>query len=157
MPVIIRNTPAGLIPKELFSKEKTQEFWNILFPNHYQEIIGVDKLEEFFLLYPKSKDVETQHHISILYQNINEKFPHQKQAMGFDGSENSFNVLLLKDMNIVFAGFFTFSVYEDIVYYLANVSQHFFDNISQITIYYQQINSKIWSLLNQYFELKQIF
>jgi hypothetical protein len=156
MPTIICNTPAGLIPQELFKEEKIQEYWNVLYPNSHQENIGVDDLGDSLLLYPKPKDIETVHEMSLIYKNIRDKFPNQADAICLDLYDDSFNLLVLKDMGIAFAGFFKFSVNEDIVYHIANVSQHFFEDISIQTIYYKQIPPKVLRFLAKYFELEQM-
>ena len=156
MPTTICNTPAGLIPQELFKEEKIQEYWNVLYPNLYQEFMGIDKLGEFVLLYPKPKDEETTHEITRMYQTMIEKFPQQTNTIGLYIYENSFSMLAVKDRNVVFVGFFYFSADEDIVYHLAHVSHHFFENISQIKFYYQQLSPKMLHLLNNYFEMTQL-
>ena len=156
MPIVIRNTPSGLIPQELFKEEKIQEFWNVLCPNSRNECIAADDLGHSFLLYPKPQNVETIHEISLMYKNIREQYPDEADAISIEVYDNDFNLLVLKDMNITFTGYFHFSVNEDIVYHLANVAQHFFEDVSQITFYYKQLSPKILQLLNEYFEMKQL-
>jgi hypothetical protein len=155
MHAVIRNTPAELIPKELFKEEKIQEYWSVLYSNISQESIGIDDVEECFLLYPKPKDMDTRHEISILYKNIREQFPNEAHAVCLDIFDNNLTLLVLKDMNIVFTGNINFSVNEDIVYHLANISLHFFEDISQITFYYEQLSPKILRFLKKYFEMQQ--
>ncbi|MCL2246129.1 MAG: DUF3822 family protein [Lentimicrobiaceae bacterium] len=156
MPTVIRNTPSGLIPQELFKEEKIQEYWNVLYPEQQQVNIGTDDLKEFFLLYPKPKDTDTVHVISLMYNNLREKHPKQTEAICLEIADNNFNLLVLQNIEIVFAGYFLFSVKEDIVYHLANVSQQFFDDISQIIFYYNSLTPKMLSFLNEYFEMKQL-
>jgi len=152
MPTVIRNTPTELVPQELFNAEKIQEYWNVLYPNHNNETIGADELGEFFLLYPKPKDVDTVHEITLMYQNLREK----PNAIGIEVYKNSFNVLVVKNSNVAFIGYFNYVINEDILYHLANVSQHFFEDIASITIFYKQLSSKMLILLNKYFEMKQL-
>ncbi|MCL1851263.1 MAG: DUF3822 family protein [Bacteroidetes bacterium] len=156
MPTIIRQTPSGLIPKELFTEKKIQEYWNVLCPNLFYESIRVDDLGEFYLLYPTPIDADTIHEITLMYKNIREKFPCQTATVCIDVYENNFNLLVLKDMNITFAGYFNFSVSEDIVYHLTNVAQLFFDDISQINFYYTQLSRNILSFLKKYFKMNQL-
>ena len=156
MSTIIRNTPSELVPKELFNAEKIQEYWNVLYPNLNNETIGADELGAFFLLYPKPKDTEALHIIIPMYQNMKEKCPNQVDAIGVEVYENSFNVLAMKDRNIAFVGYYNFAANEDILYHLANVAQHFFEDISQITCFYKQLSSQMLKLLNTYFEMKQL-
>jgi len=156
MPTVIRNTPSELIPQELFNTEKTQEYWNVLYPDLNNETIGIDKFGAFFLLYPKPKEEKTIHEITLLYQHIKEKFPNQANALGVKVYENNFNVLVMKDQNIVYVGYFNFAVNEDIVYHTANVAQHFFEDNTQITCFYKQLSSQMLKLLNVYFEMKQL-
>jgi hypothetical protein len=153
MHTVIQNTPTGLIPKELFKEEKTQEYWNVLCPNLPHEKIGVDELEEFYLLYPKQhNDVDTIHQINLIYQNIKEK----SDAIALDLYKNSFNLLVLKNMNIAFTGYFNFAVNEDIVYHIAHVALQYFEDISQINVYYKQLSPTILNFLKRYFEMVQL-
>jgi len=156
MPTVIHNTPIGLVPKELFNEEKIQEYWNILYPNPQQENIGADEMEEFYLLYPKSKDTETVHYINLMYKSMKDNFPTQTDAICFDLSADIINLLVLKDKNIVYIGRFFFSVNEDIVYHLAHVAQHFFEDISRVKFFYPQLPSKILRFLEKYFEMKKM-
>jgi len=156
MPTVISNTPVGLVPQELFKEEKTREYWNVLSQNQYQEHIGVDHLEYSFLLYPKPQDVETIHEITLMYNNLKNRSPKSIDAICLDVYENDFNLLVLKDMNLMLAGYFHFNTKEDIVYHLANVSQHFFEDLSQITYYYKQLSPKILHFLEDFFEMQQL-
>ena len=156
MTTVIRNTPAELIPQELFIEEKIQEYWNVICSDSHHEHIGIDHLENSFLLYPKPQNVDTIHGISLMYKNIRDKFPNQSDAICIDVYDNDFNLLVLKNMNIVFTGYFHFTAKEDIVYHLANVSQHFFDDISKIMFCYEQISPKILRFLKTYFEMKPL-
>ena len=152
MPTVIRNTPTELVPQELFNAEKIQEYWSILYPNFTNETIGADELRDSVLLYPKPKEEDTIHTITQMYQNMRE----ETDAIGLEVYENSFNVLVMKNSNVAFVGYFNYVVNEDILYHLANVSQHFFEDISQITFFYKQLSSKMLILLNKYFEMKQL-
>lgn len=155
MMTVIGNTPSGLIPKELFKEENIQEYWNVLYATLNQKSIGVDEFDDFFLIYPKPKDIETTHEISLMYKNMREKFSKQADAICFNVYEKSLSLLVLKEMKIAFTGYFTFSVEEDMVYHLANVAQHFFEDISQITFYYKHLSSKVLHFLKKYFQMKQ--
>jgi len=154
MPAIIHNTPACLIPKELFKEEKIQEYWNVLYP--HQENLAKDDLDTYFLLYPKPKETDSIHDISCMYKILQEKYPHQACAICINVYDEVFNLIALKDSEIAYAGHFSFSVKEDILYHLTNISQQFYENISQITFSYQQLSSPVLRLLNKYYEMKKL-
>jgi len=156
MPTVIRNTPACLIPKELCKEEKIQEYWNMLYVAPQYESIGKDELENCFLLYPKPKDADAIHEITFMYNDLQEKFPHQMNAICINAYEEGFNLLALKAGQIAYTGYFHISVKEDILYHLINISQQFFENTAQITFFYQQLSPTILRFLNQYFEMKNL-
>jgi len=156
MLTVVRNTPSCLIPKELFKEETIQEYWNVLFPNSYNESIGCDNFEDSFLLYPKPQNTESIHEVSLMYKNIREQFFDKSEAICLNVDENICNLMILKDLNILFMGHFNFSVNEDIVYRLVNFSQHFFENISNITFFYRQLPPTTPSFLKKYFTMIQI-
>jgi len=156
MPALIQNTPSFLIPKELFKEEKMKEYGYIMFPKNQWEFFGKDDLNTFFLLYPKPKEEDTIHEITVLYNNFQEQYAAQTQAICFNVYEDGLNLLVLKDKNIVYTGFFNIQAKEDAVYHLANVTQQFFDDISQITFYYQNISDKVFQFLDKYFEMKKL-
>jgi hypothetical protein len=156
MPAIICNTPVCLIPKELFKEEKIQEYWNILYPHPYHENLAKDDLERYFLLYPKPKEASAIHDISSMYKKIQEKYSHQADAICINVYDEVFNLIALKENAIVYAGHFCFSVKEDVLYHLTNISQQFFENIPQVTFFYQQLSSTILRLLTKYYEMKKL-
>jgi hypothetical protein len=155
MPTVIRNTPACLIPKELYKEEKIQEYWNVLFVTPHHETVVKDDLGEFFLLY-QNKELDTVHEISLMYQYLQEKFPEHNHAICINVYDEGFNLLVVKNCKIAYTSYFHFSVNEDILYHLANVSQQFFENISQITFFYQQLTPPVLRLLNNYYEMKKL-
>ena len=157
MPTIICDAPSCLIPKELFKEEKIQEYWSVVYniPIHHEDI-GKDDLENFLLLYPSPKDIDSIHEISFMYNNLQEKFPNQSRAICISVHEGVFNLLALKEQCIVYTGYFHFSANEDILYHLANIIQQFFENVSQITFFYQQLAPMVLRLLNNYYEMKKL-
>jgi len=157
MSTVICNAPSCLIPKELFKEEKIQEYWNVLYatPLHH-ESIGKDELENFFLLYPTPKDVDTMHEISFMYKELRENFANQPHAICINVHETGCNVLALKDQHITYTGYFHYSVKEDILYHLTNIFQHFFDNNAQVTFFYQQLSPAILRLLSNFYEMKKL-
>ena len=156
MPTVIRNTPACLIPKELCKEENIQEYWSVLYATLQYESIEKDELKNCFLLYPKPKDTDTIHEITFMYNNLQEKFPHQACAICINVYEDGFNLLAVKDGNIAYTGYFHFSVKEDVLYHLINISQQFFESIASITFFYQQLSSALLRFLNNYFEMKKL-
>jgi len=156
MPAVIHNTPSGLIPKELFEEEKIQEYGRILFGNTQDEQIGKDDLNTFFLLYPIHKEKDTIHEITVMYHNLQKKFPNQAQAICINVYENGFNLLVLKDQNIAYSGYYQITVKEDIVYHLANITQRFFANVSQTAFFYQHISPTVLQFLDKYFEINKL-
>jgi len=156
MPTLIQNTPALLIPKELFNEEKIREYWNVLHPVSHLENLGKDDLENFFLLYPKPNDEDSIHEISILNKEFREKFPNNEHAVCMNVYEDGFNLLVIKNREIVYTGYFRLSVKEDVLYHLANASQHFFEDISAVVFAYQQLPAAVLRLLDNYFDMKKI-
>jgi hypothetical protein len=156
MPKIVQNTPSLLIPKELFKEEKIREYWSALHPVSQYENIGKDDLENFFLIYPKANDKDSIHEISVLYKEFREKFPNNEHSICFNVYEEGFNLLVIKAQKMAYTGYFRFSVKEDVLYHLANISQHFFEDIYQIVFAYQQLPAEILRLLNNYYEMKKI-
>lgn len=156
MVTIIRDTPSWFIPKELFREEKIQEYWSVLHTTSQVEEIGKDEVENFILLYPKPKDVHTVHEISLMYKDLREKFPENHHAVYVNVYDECFNLLLLKDADIAYSGYFRFSVKEDVLYHIANVAQKVFEDISQVTFAYKQAPPAIIYLLNDYYDMKKI-
>ena len=156
MPEVIRNTPSLLIPKELFKEEKIQEYWNVLYPNSPSEKMGKDELENFFLLYPKPNDDDSIHEINVLYHEFLEKFQDNDDAICLNVYDDGFNLLVVKHRNMEYTGYFRFSVNEDVLYHLANISQHFFEDISQVVFGYQQLPTAILRLLDNFYDMKKI-
>ena len=156
MPTVIRNTPACLIPKELFKEEKIQEYWNVLCVEPQYDNIEKDDLENCFLLYPKPKDTDSIHEITLMYNDLRKKFPNQTCAICINVYEDGFNLLALKNEHIVYTGYFHLSVKEDVLYHLINISQQFFENMAQIIFFYQQLSPTILRFLNHYFEMKKL-
>ena len=157
MPVIICNAPSCLIPKELFKEEKIQEYWSVLYNIPLRrEDIGKDELENFFLLYPNPKDVDAIHEITFMYNALREKFPEQIHAICINVHENGFNLLALKEQHIVYIGYFQYTANEDVLYHITNIFQHFFENIPQITLFYQKLPFAVLRLLNNYYDLKEL-
>jgi len=156
MPTITHNTPTLLIPKELFKEEKIHEYWNVLYPDYSSEIIGKDELENFYLLYPTSNNEDSIHEISVLLKDFKEKFPNNENAICINVYDENLTLLVVKNQNIEYAGYFHFSVKEDVLYHLTNTAQQFFENISQVVFCYQQIFPAILRLLENYYEMKKI-
>jgi hypothetical protein len=156
MLTVIQNTPSALIPKELFIDEKIQEYGRIMFGNLHETKIGKDDLDTCFLIYPKHIDENTIHEISDMYNAIRENFPNHHQVIGVNIYDDGFNILALKDLKIVFTGYFHFTVFEDIVYHISNIAQQFFEDIFEITFFYQYIPHKILQFLKKYLEMKKL-
>ena len=156
MLTVIHNTPVCLIPKELCKEEKIQEYWNMLYVTPQYESIGKDELENCFLIYPKPKDTDSIHEITFMYNDLQEKFPQQRDAICINVYEDGLNLLALKDGQIAYTGYFRISVKEDILYHLINISQHFFENMTPIAFFYQQLSPTLLRFLSQYFEMKKL-
>jgi len=156
MPEIIRNSPSLLIPKELFEEEKIHDYWRVLHPEPPNEIIGKDDLENFFLLYSKPKEVDSMHEISVMYQELKEKYPNREHAVCINVYEDDFNVLVVKNREITYTGYFHYVVKEDVLYYLAHISQQFFENLSHVFFGYQQLSPTVLRLLNNYYEMEKV-
>ena len=152
----ICNSPSCLIPKEFFDEEKIQEYWKVLYPKQSHESIGIDDLERFFLLYTKPQNVESVHDIHLMYNSLTDKCSDLEDAICINVYEEGFNVLVLKNRNIEFVGYFHFSVKEDILYHLVNISQHFFEDFYQVDLFYKQLSPSLMHLLNNYFIMKQL-
>ena len=153
---IVQNTPSLLIPKEIFKEEQIHKYWNVLHPDAPHENIGKDELESYFLLYPKPKEVDSIHEISVLYKEFLEKFPNQENAICINLYDKSFNMLVLKNRSIIYSGYFLYSVNEDILYHITNIYRHFFDDGTQIVLGYQQLLPDALRLLNNYYEMVKI-
>jgi len=156
MPAVVHNTPACLIPKELFKEEKAQVYWYVLYPNFHCDSIAKDDLDNFYLLYPSSKNADSIHETTSMYNSLRKNFPQQSDAICINIYDGWLSLLALKDNQIAYAGYFCFSVREDILYHIANISQQFFEDLSQILIYYSQISTQNLLFLKEYFELKQL-
>jgi hypothetical protein len=156
MLTVVQNTPSLLIPKELFKEEKIQEYWSVLHPVSQFENIGKDDLENFFLLYPKPNDLDSMHDATFMFTYIMENYPDRSNVICINVYEKDFNLLALKNGDIVFSGNFQFSVKEDILYYVTNISQQYFENSNDLFYCYQQLSTEILRLLNQYYEVKNI-
>ena len=152
----ISNTPALLIPKELFKEEKIREYWNLLHPGYQPENLGKDNLKDLFLLYSKSEEEESTHEITILYEKFIEKFSDHEHAICINVHEIGFNLLVIKNRDIAYTGYFHYSGKEDVLYHLANVSQRFFEDISSVVFIYQQLPTSISHFLDHYYEMKKI-
>jgi len=156
MPTVIRNAPACLIPKELFKEEKIRDYWNVLHPISDHESIEKDDLENSFLLYSKPKDADTVHEITLIYKDLQEKFPDQIHAICIHVQDDGFCLVALKDRKIAYTGHFRYAVKEDVLYHITNVFQRFFENTAQINFFYQQLPPDILRLLNNYYEMKKL-
>jgi len=156
MPTLVQNTPFLLIPKELFKEEKIREYWNLLHPKSQSENLGKDDLINFFLLYPKPNDENSIHEISVLYKEFMEKFPKNEHAVCANVYEDGFCILVIKNREIAHASYFNYSVKEDVLYHIANISQHFFEDVAQIIFAYQQFPPTVLRLLDNYYEMKKI-
>ena len=155
MPTIIHNTPVCLIPKELFKEEKIQEYWNVLYASQQFENIGKDDLGNHFLIYPKPNEDDAMHEIQYMYNQLQEKYPNMS-SIAVNVYDDRFNILALKNDEIVFLENFCYSVKEDVLYHLTNIAQQFYENINGVTLFYQQLNPDILRLLNQYYEVKKL-
>jgi len=156
MLTVVRKAPFCLIPKELFIEEKIQAHWHVLYPDFHCGNIVKDELDSFYLLYPNSKNIEHIHEKTFLYNNLRKDFPQQSDAIGVNIYEEIFFLLILKERQIVHSAYYHFSVKEDILYHIANLFQHFFEDKTQIPIFYNQISYKILRFLKEYFEMKQL-
>ena len=152
----VHNMPSLLIPKELFREEKIGEYWGILQPVSQIENIGKDELGDFFLLYPKPNKEDSNHEIFVLFNQFLRKFPKNEHAICINVHEDGFSLLVIKERNVLYTGYFRYIVKEDVLYHLANISQHFFEDINQIVFAYQQIPTAIIRLLENYYEMKKI-
>jgi len=155
-PTLIQNIPSLLIPKELYKEEKIQEYWNVLHPDSQSEYLGKDDLGSFFLLYPKIDKEDSIHEISVLYKEFMNKFPNNEHAVCVNVYENGVNLLVIKNREIAYAGYFRISLKEDVLYHLANVTQQFFDDVPAIIFAYQQLPATVLRLLGNYYEMKKI-
>ena len=156
MPTVIRNTPTCLIPKELFKEEKIRDYWSVLYAAPHYESIGKDDLENSFLLYPKPKDADTVHEITLVYKDLQEKFPDQIHAICINVYDDGVSLLALKDRQIAYTGHCQYTVKEDVLYYLTNVFQQFFENIAQVNFFFQQLPPDILRLLDNYYEMQKL-
>jgi len=157
MSTVIRNTPSCLIPKELFKEEKIREYWSVLYtmPSHHENI-GKDDLGNSFLLYLKPISVDAVHEITLMYKDLHENLSNKTHAICINAYDDGFCLLALKDLQIAYAGHFHYSVKEDVLYHLTNIFQQFFENISQVIFFYQQLPPDILRLLNNYYEMKKL-
>jgi hypothetical protein len=157
MPAVICDAPSCLIPKELFQEEKIPAYWSALYniPIRFEDL-GKDDLENFFLLYPNSKNADSIHEISLMYNRLKEKFPEPIHAICLSVHENNFNILALKESQIVYTGYFQYAVNEDILYHLTNIAQQFLENISPVTFFFQQLPPSLLRLLNNYFDMMEL-
>jgi len=156
MPTLIQNTPALLIPKELFKEEKIREYWSILHPVSHFENMGKDDLENFILLYPKPNNEDSIHEISVLYKEFREKFPDNEHAVCINAYEDGLSLLVIKNREIAHASYFHYTVKEEVLYHLANASQHFFEDIFAVVFAYQQLPATVLRLLDNYYDMKKI-
>jgi len=155
-PVIICDTPSIIIPKELFREEKIHEYWNSLCSSSKQEEFGKDELENYIILYPRQKKEDSIHETTNLFHIIREKFPEQTEAVCINVYEDTFCLLVIKNREITYSGYFQYTVKEDVLYHVANISQHFFENNHRINYYYQHLSPAILRLLNTCFEIKKL-
>jgi hypothetical protein len=156
MPETLHNTPFCLIPKELFKKEQIHEYWDLLYPAPQPENFSIDELENFFFIYFKSKDEETVHETYLIYNNLREKLPNQENIIFVNLLDEKIYLLVIKDHTLAFAGYFNYTVKEDVLYHLTNISQQYFENILQVDFRYQQLSSSVLRLLNNYYEMKSL-
>ena len=157
MPETLHNTPFCLIPKELFKKEQIHEYWNVLFPEPLPENFGIDELENSFLIYPKPKDEEAVHEINFIYKNLREKFPNQENIIFINLLDEKIYLLVIKEHTMAFAGYFNYTVKEDVLYHLTHISQQYFEDILHVDFRYQQLSSGVLRLLNNYYEMKSLY
>jgi len=153
MPAIIRNTPFCLVPKVLFQEELLHEYWDLLHAPPRSESLGKDDLENLFLLYPKPKNEDTVHEITLMAENLRENFSHQANIIFLNVYEEGFYLLVVKDQTLAFAEYFHYTVKEDILYHLANTAQQYFETISHVTFVYQKLPPSVLRLLNHYYEM----
>jgi len=156
MPQIISNTPFCLIPEELFKEEQINEYWSVLCANPCLDYFGKDIFDDSVLIYPKTNVDESVHEITLMYNNLREKLPSSQNIIFLYVFETGFYLLTVKEKTIAFAGYFKFSVIEDILFHLANISHQYFEDISQVVFAYQQLPPPVLRLLNNYFEMVQI-
>jgi hypothetical protein len=63
---------------------------------------------------------------------------------------------VIKDHTLAFAGYFNYTVKEDVLYHLTNISQQYFENILHLDFVYQQLSPSVLRLLNNYYEMKPL-
>jgi len=156
MPTTIHNAPFCLIPKELFKEEQMSEYWNLLYPPPSPENYGIDELENSFLIYPKSNDEDTVHEIGLIYKILREKFSDQANIIFINLWEEKIYLLVIKEHALAFAGYINYTVKEDVLYHLANISQQYFEDILLVNFMYQQLSPSVLRLLNNYYEMKPL-
>jgi hypothetical protein len=152
----IYHTPSCLIPKKLFKEEKKIEYFDFLINKPTYENIGKEELENYSLVYPKHKEEDSIHVISLMYQNIKENISEQSHIFCVSEHENTLHFLCIKEHKIEYAGFVNFTVKEDVLYNITNVFQQFYENISQVNFFYQQLTPDVLRLLVNYFEMKKL-
>jgi hypothetical protein len=150
------NTPFCLIPKEVYIEEKILEYSRFMLSNSLNYNIGKEELDNYFLIYPKQKEENSIHIISLMYKYIKESISEQPHIICANEQDGLLHLLCIKDHMIEFAGFFDISVKEDVVYHVANISHQFYENTSQVGFYYQQLTPDVLRLLVNYFEMKKL-
>jgi hypothetical protein len=156
MNTTVSYTPFSLIPKQLFKEEKIIEYFNFLVHKPANENVGKEELENYYLIYPKQKEEDSIHVISLMFNNILEKNPEPSHLICINAHEDFLHLLCIKEHKIEFAGFFHFSVKEDVVYHVANVYQQYYENIFPVDFYYLQLTPDVLRLLDNYFEMKKL-
>ena len=156
MNTTVYNTPFCLIPKELFNEEKKRDYLGLFLQKPVPELMGKEEMDSYFLIYPTPTEEESIHNISLMYKNIKEITPELSDVICVNVYEDKLFLLVLKAGKIEYAGFQHFTVKEDVVYHIANVTQQFFENNSQPDYYYLQLIPEQLRLLCNYFEMKKL-
>jgi len=156
MPTTLYNTPFCLIPNELFVQEQILEYWKVMYPPPHPKNFGIDKLENFFIIYPNSKDEETVHEVTHIYNNLCDKFPNKVNIIYINLRDEKIFLLVIKDQTLAFTGYFNYSVKEDVLYHLTNIFQKYFENSLLVDFVYQQLSSSVLRLLNNYYKMKPL-
>ena len=155
MATVISSSPFCLIPKELYDEKNIHDYWNALYPDNVNENIGTDDIESSYLLYPKPNNVDARYELSVSYNRIKRKLQNHANIVYICTFENELKLLVIKDNNLVYIGCLHFDTKEDVLYHLANVSQHYYENNLQVIFLYQQLTASILRLLKKYFDIKK--
>jgi hypothetical protein len=156
MNTTVYNTPFCLIPKELFNEEKKWDYFEMFFQKSAPEFMGKDEMDSYYLFFPKQTEEESIHIVSFMYKSVKEKTPELSDVICAYVWEDKLFLIALKECKIEYAGFHYFTVKEDVVYHIANVTQQFFDTNFKPEYYYLQLIPEQLRLLCTFFEMKKL-